>query len=99
MAWKAGAELTLMEQTIPLTLGTGLKHTWYGGAGDASYENIQLVDANGKKLPWPSQGWPDGGAMGPSPDVRESSGKEFRKVNGRCPSSVISRPCPKWNAT
>ena len=68
MAWKAGAELTLMERTAPLMLGTGYKHTWYGGAGDASYENIQLVDANGKKLPWPLQGWPDGGAMRPSPE-------------------------------
>jgi len=72
MAWKAGAELTLMERSGILMLGTGYKHTWYGGAGDASYENIELVDANGKKLPWPTQGWPDGGAMGPPPDVRES---------------------------
>ncbi len=68
MAWKAGAELTLMEQTMPHGLGTGLKHTWYGGAGDASFENIQQVDANGKKLPWPLQGWPDGGDMRPSPE-------------------------------
>jgi succinate dehydrogenase/fumarate reductase flavoprotein subunit len=72
MFWRAGAELTLMEQTSLIGLGTGFKHTWYGGAGDASYENIQLVDARGKKLPWPTQGWPDGGAMGPPPDVRES---------------------------
>ncbi|MEJ2245339.1 MAG: FAD-binding protein, partial [Acidobacteriota bacterium] len=57
MVWKAGAELTLMEQTMPHGLGTGLKHTWYGGASDASFENIQQVDANGKKLPWPLQGW------------------------------------------
>jgi succinate dehydrogenase/fumarate reductase flavoprotein subunit len=72
MAWKAGAELTMMERTGILMLGTGYKHTWYGGAGDASYENIQLVDANGKKLPWPLQGWPDGGAMAPTPEVREA---------------------------
>jgi len=71
MAWRAGAELTLMEMTGMHMIGTGLKHTWYGGAGDASYENIQIVDANGKKLPWPLQGWPDGGAMGPSPENRE----------------------------
>ena len=71
MAWRAGAELTLMEQTTPHGLGTGLKHTWYGGACDASFENIQQVDANGKKLPWPLQGWPDGGAMGPSPENRQ----------------------------
>ncbi|MGD9159627.1 MAG: FAD-binding protein [Desulfobacteraceae bacterium] len=72
MAWKAGAELVLMEKTVPLMLGTGYKHNWYGGAGDASYENLQLVDANGKKLPWPTQGWADGGAMFPKPDVLAS---------------------------
>jgi succinate dehydrogenase/fumarate reductase flavoprotein subunit len=72
MAWKAGAELVLMEKTTPLLLGTGYRHNWYGGAGDASYENLQLVDANGRKLPWPTQGWVDGGAMFPPPDVLES---------------------------
>jgi len=72
MAWRAGAELTLMERTGILMLGTGYKHTWYGGAGDASYENVQLVDANGKKLPWPTQGWADAGAMMPPPEVREA---------------------------
>jgi succinate dehydrogenase/fumarate reductase flavoprotein subunit len=71
MAWRAGAELVLMEMTAPHGIGGGLKHTWYGGASDASYENIQQVDATGKKLPWPLQGWPDGGAMGPSPENRQ----------------------------
>ncbi len=68
MAWRAGAALTVMERTGILMLGTGFKHTWYGGAGDASYENVQLVDANGKKLPWPTQGWADAGAMRPTPE-------------------------------
>ncbi|MEM0488520.1 MAG: FAD-dependent oxidoreductase [Candidatus Bathyarchaeia archaeon] len=68
MAWRAGAELTLMEETRPLTLGSGFKHTWYGGAGDASYENVELVDANGRKVPWPTQGWRDYGAMRPKPE-------------------------------
>ncbi|MEJ2244682.1 MAG: FAD-binding protein [Acidobacteriota bacterium] len=72
MAWKAGAKLLLMEHTVPLMLGTGYKHNWYGGAGDASYENLQLIDAEGKKLPWPTQGWQDGGAMMPPPPIRES---------------------------
>lgn len=71
MAWRAGAELVLMEVTTPHGIGSGLKHTWYGGASDASFESIQQVDANGKKLPWPLQGWPDGGAMGPSPENRQ----------------------------
>jgi succinate dehydrogenase/fumarate reductase flavoprotein subunit len=57
MAWKAGAELTLMERSSILSLGTGFKHHWYGGAGDASYENVSLVDDNGKKLPVPIEGW------------------------------------------
>jgi succinate dehydrogenase/fumarate reductase flavoprotein subunit len=71
IAWRAGAELTLQEQTAPHGIGTGLKHTWYGGSSDASFEGIQQVDANGKKLPWPLQGWPDGGDMGPSPENRQ----------------------------
>ncbi len=78
MAWRAGAELTLMEQTGVMMLGTGHKHTWYGGAGDASYENIQIVDANGKKLPRPVQGWPDGGAMGPSMEGLEAITKGIK---------------------
>jgi succinate dehydrogenase/fumarate reductase flavoprotein subunit len=72
MAWRAGAELTLMEGGRVLNLGTGFKHTWYAGAGDASYENVQLVDANGKQLPWPAQSWRDGGLGGPTPEVREA---------------------------
>jgi hypothetical protein len=51
MAWKAGAELTLMEKTGSVRIATGYKHMWYGGAGDASYRNVPLVDANGKALP------------------------------------------------
>jgi succinate dehydrogenase/fumarate reductase flavoprotein subunit len=51
MAWKAGAELTLMEKTGTMRIAGGYKHKWYTGAGDASYENVPLVDANGKRLP------------------------------------------------
>jgi succinate dehydrogenase/fumarate reductase flavoprotein subunit len=57
MAWRAGAKLTLMEKSGLLGIGTGYKHKWYGGAGDASYENVQLVDNNGKQLPIGNQGW------------------------------------------
>jgi succinate dehydrogenase/fumarate reductase flavoprotein subunit len=71
MAWKAGAELTMMEATGVLRIATGLKHKWYTGAGDASYENVPLVDANGKRLPLPIQGWVDAGAMVPTPEVEE----------------------------
>jgi len=69
MAWKAGAELTKMESTGVLRIATGLKHKWYTGAGDASYENVPIVDANGKVLPYPIQGWVDAGAMAPLPGV------------------------------
>ncbi len=51
MAWKAGAEITLMEKTGQIRVATGYKHMWYCGAGDASYRNVPLVDANGKELP------------------------------------------------
>jgi succinate dehydrogenase/fumarate reductase flavoprotein subunit len=78
MAWKAGAGFTLMESTGMGNLGTGFHHTWYGGAGDASYENIQIVDNNGKKLPWPLQGWHDGGAMRPSPEDMEKIARGVR---------------------
>ncbi len=72
MAWKAGAELTKMESTGILRIATGYKHKWYTGAGDASYENVPLVDANGKRLPYPIQGWEDAGAMVASQQVEEA---------------------------
>jgi succinate dehydrogenase/fumarate reductase flavoprotein subunit len=71
MAWKAGAEMTKMEATGVLRIATGLKHKWYTGAGDASYENVPLVDANGKRLPLPIQGWEDAGAMAPTMEVEK----------------------------
>jgi succinate dehydrogenase/fumarate reductase flavoprotein subunit len=69
MAWKAGAELTKMESTGMVMIATGLKHKWYSGAGDASYENVPLVDNKGRRLPYPIQGWVDAGAMVPGPGV------------------------------
>ncbi len=57
MAWRAGAELTMMEKSSILRIGTGYKHKWYAGAGDASYENVPLVDDNGKVLPIAISGW------------------------------------------
>ena len=51
MAWKAGAELTLMEKSNIVGHATGYKHKWYTGAGDASYENLTLIDDNGKEIP------------------------------------------------
>ena len=71
MAWKAGAALTMMERTSPIGIATGLKHKWYTGAGDASYENVPLVDANGRRLPYPIQGWEDAGAMVATPETQE----------------------------
>ncbi|MCL1835106.1 MAG: FAD-dependent oxidoreductase [Oscillospiraceae bacterium] len=71
MAWKAGAELTMMESTGVVGIATGLKHKWYTGAGDASYENVPLVDAKGRRLPYPIQGWEDAGAMVPAPGTQE----------------------------
>ncbi len=61
MAWKAGARLTMMEGSRPFGIGSGVKHKWYTGGGDASYENITIVDSNNKKLPFGYQSWEDGG--------------------------------------
>jgi succinate dehydrogenase/fumarate reductase flavoprotein subunit len=69
MAWRAGAELTKMENVGSVRIATGLKHKWYSGAGDASYENVPIVDAKGRRLPYPTQGWVDAGAMLPTPQV------------------------------
>ncbi len=58
MAWKAGAEFTLMERSGVMGITPGFKHRWYTGAGDASYENVPLVDAGGKELPIVTEpGW------------------------------------------
>ena len=71
MAWKAGATLTMMERSGSIGIATGLKHKWYTGAGDASYENVPIVDAKGRRLPYPIQGWEDAGAMVPAPGTME----------------------------
>jgi len=58
MAWRAGAEFTLMERSGTMGIMPGFKHRWYTGAGDASYENVPLVDADGKELPIVTEpGW------------------------------------------
>ena len=69
MAWRAGAALTKMESGNVINIATGLKHKWYTGGGDASYENVPIVDAKGRRLPYPIQGWEDAGAMLPTPEV------------------------------
>ena len=79
MAWKAGAALTTMERTGILGIAIGLKHKWYSGAGDASYENVPIVDANGKRVPFPIQGWEDAGAMVATPQVMEAVRKGVLK--------------------
>jgi succinate dehydrogenase/fumarate reductase flavoprotein subunit len=57
MLWRAGGELTLLERNRPFQGTSGYKHMWYTGASDASYENVPLVDDNGKKLPVRIEGW------------------------------------------
>jgi succinate dehydrogenase/fumarate reductase flavoprotein subunit len=85
MAWKAGAELTLMERTGMIGIATGLKHKWYTGAGDASYENVPLVDATGKRVPIPIQGWEDAGAMMPTAEVEKKIREGIAKGEYKLP--------------
>jgi succinate dehydrogenase/fumarate reductase flavoprotein subunit len=79
MAWRAGAALTKMESTGMIMIATGHKHKWYSGAGDASYENVPLVDARGRRLPYPIQGWEDAGAMVPAPGVEAAVRQKILK--------------------
>ena len=79
MAWKAGATLTTMENNGIMSIGSGLKHKWYTGAGDASYENVPIVDANGKRVPMGIQGWEDAGAMSSAPEVEAKIREDILK--------------------
>jgi succinate dehydrogenase/fumarate reductase flavoprotein subunit len=102
MAWRAGAALTKMENTGVVRIATGYKHKWYSGAGDASYENVPIVDANGKLVPWPTQGWVDAGAMQPGPGVEEEirkgilSGKYALPFYGDFPSMADVERRATW---
>ena len=103
MAWKAGAALTMMENTSVLSIATGLKHKWYTGAGDASYENVPLVDAGGRRIPHPIQGWEDAGAMMPAPEVREMIREKIMKgeyelpIYGDFPAMAKAERNATWN--
>jgi succinate dehydrogenase/fumarate reductase flavoprotein subunit len=50
MAYRAGAELTMMEKSGLLRLGTGYKHKIDSGGNDPVFENVPSVDDNGKAL-------------------------------------------------
>jgi succinate dehydrogenase/fumarate reductase flavoprotein subunit len=103
MAWRAGAALTKMESTGMIGIATGHKHKWYTGAGDASYENVPIVDANGKRVPFPIQGWEDAGAMMPTREVQQEilegiqSGKYALPFYGDFPAMKDVERKSTWN--
>ena len=84
-----------------MRIATGYKHKWYTGGGDASYENVPLVDANGKRLPYPIQGWVDAGAMVPGPGVEEKIREGIMKGEYALPfyADFPSMPEVEQNAT
>jgi succinate dehydrogenase/fumarate reductase flavoprotein subunit len=52
MAWQAGAEMTLMERSVPLAPG-GFIYPMYGtGNAHNTYFPCTIVDDNGKEVPW-----------------------------------------------
>jgi len=51
MAWKAGAEFTLMERSGPASGGFGYPAYGTGNAHNTWYA-CNMVDANGKEIPW-----------------------------------------------
>jgi succinate dehydrogenase/fumarate reductase flavoprotein subunit len=102
MAWFAGAALTGAEAGSVGRIAGGFKHKWYTGAGDASYENVPLVDANGKRLPLPIQGWEDAGTMADpvaEQAVREGilKGKYALPVYGDWPAMSDVERRATWN--
>jgi succinate dehydrogenase/fumarate reductase flavoprotein subunit len=103
MAWRAGAELTLMERSGVMGITPGFKHRWYTGAGDASYENVMLVDANNKPLPIVTEpGWrqKDIDRMGRTwPAIREKvlSGEYALPFYGDFPSMPEIERKVVWN--
>ena len=101
MAWKAGAELTTMENNGRLIIASGLKHKWYSGAGDASYENVPIVDANGKRVPMGIQGWEDAGAMSVASEVEDKMREDILKGKYALPfyGDFPSMPEVERNAT
>jgi succinate dehydrogenase/fumarate reductase flavoprotein subunit len=51
MAWKAGAELTLLEQSVPFA--GSFRHVVYGtGNASNSWYACNIVDRNGREVPW-----------------------------------------------
>jgi succinate dehydrogenase/fumarate reductase flavoprotein subunit len=50
MAYRAGAEVTMMEKSGMLYLGTGYKHKIDSGGNDPVFELVPMVDDNGKRL-------------------------------------------------
>jgi len=53
MAWKAGAELTLMERSGQSTAAGGFAYPAYGtGNAHNTWYACTIVDANGKEIPW-----------------------------------------------
>jgi len=50
MAYRAGAEVTMMEKSGTLFLGTGYKHKIDSGGNDPVFELVPMVDDNGKPL-------------------------------------------------
>lgn len=55
MAWRAGAEFTMMEKSAPLMdkgpMGFG-QRKWLSGAWMATAHPCSIVDSTGKKVPW-----------------------------------------------
>jgi hypothetical protein len=50
MAFKAGAEVTMMEKAGLLYLGTGYKHKIDSAGNDPVFENVPSVDDKGRAL-------------------------------------------------
>jgi len=97
MAWRAGAELALMEQTAPVR-----RHRWATeGSYNTSWFPVSVVDADGKEIPWIDGNGnfihevSDRCKLAPGQLIRGGSGVPLTEVKSDAPPSVPSM-IPDW---
>lgn len=91
MAWKAGAEFALMEQTRPAE-GNFAYPTFGVGMAAATWHGCTIVDANGKEVPWVDR---DGRVLETvSERFRPAPGQKFFLTGGGAGLVVLGVPSP-----
>jgi succinate dehydrogenase/fumarate reductase flavoprotein subunit len=91
MAWRAGAELNMMEKSGKASyLGTGYAYPHYGtGNPFNTWYPCSIVDSNGKEIPWLDR---DGNIINSvSQRLRPAPGQKFYLLGGQGPTAPRNR--------